>query len=122
MQFMKELKDIESYYTTKLVKEASKDKFDLTGKIKDIIDAGTKLTNFGFKYVGAPVLLGIPASAVTLGTMASKVGSPEALAKNADKYVLRSALDAEIATMERKIADRMLRRNTVDSKKYDRFV
>jgi hypothetical protein len=84
--------------------------------------AGSAIVQTGAKFVLLPILLGVPAAAATAGVLASKVSSPEALAKNAEKYILQSALDSEIAVLERQLADEELRRSKQKVKKYDRFV
>lgn len=74
-------------------------------------------------WVLKPSILTVPITATTLGVLASKLGSPQALAETSEKQVLKAALDTEIAVMERRIAEEVLKRaqkNIV--KKYDRFV
>lgn len=64
-----------------------------------------------------PVLAGLAA----LGY--NKITSPEALAKNADKELLKATLDKEIAVWERYIADEREKLNRENKeKKYDRFI
>ena len=92
---------------------------DATNKI---IDAGKDIGSVAFKAYVAPLLLSAPFTAGAASIVASKMTSPEALAANADKYILRAALDSEIAVMERKIAEEELRRQKTKEKKYDRFI
>lgn len=87
-----------------------------------VTDAVKDVGLVGLKATIIPTLLGIPLTAAALGAGASAVSSPYALSENADKYIVRSALDSEIAVMERKIAEELVKRGQVKEKKYDRFV
>lgn len=120
MRNITELDSIAKYYQG-LYKEAGTFK-DFTGGVRDVVGAGSTMLNALAKYVALPTLLGLPLTAATAGAAASAISSPKAIAENADKYVLRSALDAEIAVMERKIADELTRRAKPTDKPYDRFV
>lgn len=119
---LEKLTKITETYTT-LYKEAA------TSTVKDalaIADSTTKMGGRAIDYASkvfiAPTALSVPVGAAVIGALASKLSSPEVLAKNADKYVLRAALDAEIAVMKRRIADELAQQNKVKNKKYDRFV
>jgi hypothetical protein len=86
------------------------------------IDLSTDAGKGAFKAAAAS----IPISAVLSAVIAKNVTSPEALAENADKYVLLNTLDTEIAVLNRKIAAEELRREELKNKNkkeaYDRFV
>lgn len=92
------------------------------GTVKDITETGKSIVDFGWNKLVIPSLIAIPALSILGGMAYSNLTSPKALAKNADKLALQNALDTEIASKKREIADILQKRRVEKEKKYDRFV